>query len=464
MGGIGGGERNNIVVNRVAGLAAAAVGVLGIALYSRYRHDIWIDEFVQFAFGAMSNTAEAWRVIVETIGSFNHNQTGVYMIVDFWLLKLFGASAFALRLPSLLSTIWLLVCATTFCGVRGLGNLWKLILIMALLAQLSLMNFAAEARPYMPLAAATVGTLTFYTAPMERRHGWFWAVGIVSIGVGTLMHPYFPVYWAAMICLGFVLAGIEGGVRFTFRDVTRFCDLRLVAAGLAVFGIVGALTWMGRGTALDLDPFQWVKRENFIVTMIDWTHLGFIFDFRTRPGAAANPRYVVLTLMLVSVLAYPLAARCWRPVILALLPPVALAFGALAISGFLSWISYRHHYWILERQWIASIALMPIAVVWYVAELGRRLDRLRGGASISLAVGCLVFLACSFVQIVPRKLSGIHDDLNKSPAARVSGSPGTEIEAPPRDPAGNDRWVALANANIAGGGPVWSVFRKFYGR
>ena len=65
------------------------------------------------------------------------------MLVDFWLLKLFGASAFTLRLPSLLSAVWLLICAPTFLGFRGLGNMWKLALILALLAQTSLMNFAA---------------------------------------------------------------------------------------------------------------------------------------------------------------------------------------------------------------------------------------------------------------------------------------------------------------------------------
>jgi hypothetical protein len=102
----------------------------------------------------------------------------IYMLVDFWLLKLFGASSFALRLPSLLSAVWLLVCATMVLGSRGLGNMWKLALILALLAQTSLMNFAAEARPYMPLAAATMGTLTYYAAPIERRRGWLRVVGL----------------------------------------------------------------------------------------------------------------------------------------------------------------------------------------------------------------------------------------------------------------------------------------------
>jgi hypothetical protein len=39
-----------------------------------------------------------------------------------------------------------------------------------------------------------------------------------------------------------------------------------------------------------------------------------------------------------------------------------------------------------------------------------------------------------------------------------------KAESPVRPPVGNDQWVALANANIADGGPVWGIFRQFYGR
>jgi hypothetical protein len=443
-------SRGDIFVDRAIGAVAAIVGVLGIVLYSGYRHPIWIDEFLHFAFGGMSSTAEAWSAIVQSIGQVNFNQTGIYMLADFWLLKLFGASAFALRLPSLLSAVWLLVCATTFCSVRGLGNLWKLVLILALFAQPWVMNFAAEARPYMPLASATMGTLVYYATPVDRRWGWLRVVGIVSIGLGVLMHPYFPIYWAATICLGFLLALIEKRVRFNGWDILRFCDPTLVVLGLVVFCVVGALAWMRGGGTLDFDPFQWIHRDHLIVTMVDWTHLAFI---------PTNPRYVLLFLMIVSALACPLVPRHWRASVFAIVPPVALAFGALVISGVLSWISYRHHYWILGRQWIASIALMPVAVVWYAAELGRLLDRWWRGSSFVLAIGCLIVVSCSLAIIVPQKLDEIRHDIADSSVPHV-----VTAEPPSLPPVSNDQWVALANANIAAGGPVWSIFRKFYGR
>jgi hypothetical protein len=452
-------SRGTISVDRVIGVVAAIIGGLGIVLYSRYRHDIWIDEFLHFAIGSMSTTAEAWSVIVQSIGTFNFNQTGIYMLVDFWLLKLFGASALALRLPSLLSAAWLLICASVFCRVRGLGNLWQVVLITALLAQPWVMNFAAEARPYMPLAAAAVGTLTFYVTPIERRRGWPWLVGIVSVALGALMHPYFPGYWAAMICLGFLLALVEGQVRIAAHDILRFCDARLVVLGLAVYCMVGTLTWMRGATALDLDPFQWIHRDQLVAAAIDWTHLAFIYDFGTSRHHATNPRLITLFLMIASVLAYPLLPQRLRASVLALLPPVVLAVGALVISAVLSWMSYRQHYWILGRQWIASVALMPFAVIWYVAEVGRQFDQWRRWSSTALALGCLIVLACSLANIVPQKVVELrHDIQNSSTPQAMTGD-----QQPPK-PLNNDQWVALANTNIADGGPVWSVFRQYYGR
>jgi hypothetical protein len=453
------GSRQAIAVERAIGAIAIIVAVLGTALYSGYRHPIWIDEFLHFAFGAMSGTSEAWSAIVQSIGQFNFNQTGIYMLVDFWLLKLFGASSLALRLPSLLSAVWLLVCAITFLSIRGLGNMWKLALIIALFAQPSLMNFAAEARPYMPLAAATVGTLTYYAAPIERRRGWLRVVGLVSIGLGVLMHPYFPAYWAAMICVGFLLALIEGRVRLAVRDVLRFCEPLAVAAGLAAFYIVGSLTWLRGAPALDFDPFQWIHRDQLVVAMIDWTHLAFIYGLGRPVGEPTNPRYVLLLLMILSVLVCPLAPRRWRSSLFALVPPVALSVVALVISATLSWISYRHHYWILGRQWIASVALMPVAVVWYLAEVGRQLDGRWRGSSIVLAAGCAAVFTCSLYRLVPQKLNELRHDI-----AGWRGSELVSAEPPALAPVGNDQWVALANANIADGGRVWGVFRQFYGR
>ena len=403
----------------------------------------------------MSDTAEAWDVIVQSIGSFNFNQTGIYMLLDFWLLKLFGASAFALRLPSLLSAGWLLISAATFCSARRLGNAWKVVLILALLAQPWVMNFAAEARPYMPLAAATVGSFAFYSMPLERRRGavqWF---GAISICLGSLMHPYFPAYLAAVICIGFIRAVLEDNVHFTRVDFIRFLDARKVVAGLAIFLMAGGLTWMRGSIALHLDPFQWIHREDLLVTSLGAVHLGFVCPCGISLWTWYSPPYLILYAMAAVFLLYPLSHGAWQARLRGLLAPSLLAFGTLLLSSGLAWLSYRSHYWILGRQWVASAALMPVAVVWCTAEFARVCDYWCRWSSLALAIACLVPLAYPLSIIVPLKLSQIQGDMANLPAA---------VEPLPPEHPDNDQWVRLANANIAEGGPVWAMFRKFYDR
>jgi hypothetical protein len=118
-------------------------------------------------------------------------------------------------------------------------------------------------------------------------------------------------------------------------------------------------------------------------------------------------------------------------------------------------LSYHNRYWILNRQWIASAALMPVAVVWYVAMFARIFDSWFRWSSLGLATFCLTPLAYSLSSIVPPKLAEIRTDIATAPAT-------LEPSLPERGD--NNQWVRLANANIAEGGPVWAIFRKFYDR
>ena len=405
---------------------------------------------------AVSDTAEAWDVIVQSIGSFNFNQTGIYMLLDFWLLKLFGASAFALRLPSLLSAGWLLISAATFCSARRLGNAWKVVLILALLAQPWVMNFAAEARPYMPLAAATVGSFAFYSMPLERRRGavqWF---GAISICLGSLMHPYFPAYLAAVICIGFIRAVLEDNVHFTRVDFIRFLDARKVVAGLAIFLMAGGLTWMRGSIALHLDPFQWIHREDLLVTSLGAVHLGFVCPCGISLWTWYSPPYLILYAMAAVLLLYPLSHGAWQARLRGLLAPSLLAFGTLLLSSGLAWLSYRSHY--SDSGPAMGGFCCPDAGCSGVVHC-RICPGMRLLVSVEFArPGDSLPRSTSLPSVHHRralKLSQIQGDMANLPAA---------VEPLPPEHPDNDQWVRLANANIAEGGPVWAMFRKFYDR
>ncbi|MEI8241203.1 MAG: hypothetical protein WCI22_17460, partial [Actinomycetota bacterium] len=76
---------------RVA-LWLTGIGVL--AVYAGTWRPIWYDELLHYALGAMS-WQDALRTVDYTTIEVNHGQTGVYMLLDFALLKVFGANAVA---------------------------------------------------------------------------------------------------------------------------------------------------------------------------------------------------------------------------------------------------------------------------------------------------------------------------------------------------------------------------------
>lgn len=127
---------------------------------------------------------------------------------------------------------------------------------------------------------------------------------------------------------------------------------------------------------------------------------------------------------------------------------------ALCISVLLSLESYRHHYWILARQWVASIALVTIGMVWFAARLSGILDqRAPGGGAAVAFVTALGVIVLAVSTASTRSV----ETTNAADAAVALRMRETD-----QVPATNDEWVALANLNISTGGPVWPIFRKFY--
>ena len=155
-----------------AELGLWVLGAVILFLYSGIWRPIWFDEFLHFAMGGMT-----WEYALKTVDyttiEVNHGQTGVYMLLDWLLLQAFGASAVALRLPSLLAAALLLAAAVTFLRRRGFGYGWQYLVLLALAAHTALIWFTGEARPYMPLAAAGVAVLAYYQYDASsRRRPW----------------------------------------------------------------------------------------------------------------------------------------------------------------------------------------------------------------------------------------------------------------------------------------------------
>jgi len=406
---------------------------------------LWIDEFLHFAFGAYDSAGEAWRVFRMSLHLINHNQTGAYIMADYALLRIFGASALWLRLPSLLSGVLLFAAAMHLLEQWRLPAVWRLGGALALFTQPVLMDFVSEARPYLPLAAAVVATLAYYSSDGAVRRRWDGRLlGVLGILGGALVHPYFSVYWLFAGVFTFVHAAAEGRLRPTFRAFVVHCDPWLSVIGVTVYFGLAWATWLNRGPLFHLDPYQWIGaapgavRECFLQS-----HFGFLTRYRP----------VVLALALFGAgWSLTPAGRGMRSAVIGAL---ALLVAGCLLSAWVSLQAAGLNYWILPRQWVASIALMPLAATWLAWSVSRA-----GGRRMALVVAavCVGFVGRQAIRAA-------RNDLRRYAVwIREPAAPAPPSAAPahgPR-PTTNDGWVALANANCAAGGRVWPVFREFY--
>jgi hypothetical protein len=137
---------------------------------------------------------------------------------------------------------------------------------------------------------------------------------------------------------------------------------------------------------------------------------------------------------------------------------------AVLISLLLGWISYLSDYWILARQWIGSVALLAIGLVWFWAEAARIWARVAPPLGLAVCIAAGLLVSDQALRRHREKLSEV-----RAHFAQAHTVPRPDDCTPPTGfgPADasldtwNDRLVALANRNISCGGPVWPVFRAY---
>lgn len=444
----------------VTALLPWLLAVAALVLNSATGRPIWVDEYVHFALAAEPTTADALDMLRQTLGqgSISHGQTGTYMLLDYWLLSLAGADALALRLPSILSAALMFAAAILLFRRLGLSIGWQLAVVLALCGQHLLMYFAQEARPYLPLAAAATAMLAYYMLrPARPRSRGVLALGIAAMLLGVLMHPYFALYWPAMLLVAWVHHLDSTGQRPSLLALVRFANPGLVAAGVAIFLLLGLATWMPGQGRFAYDPFEWMKSPTLAEHFLAYSHWQFVM-----------PRLdLAIGLTVVAVVGPALLPGTRRAALRGLLPPALLILVALGLSVMVSWLSWRVNYWILPRQWVGSVPLTAIGLVWLWAEAARLWAGLWRG---------LGWLACGMaLWIVSAQALALRENRMREARAQAESLPArlaesgcatldpAAIEAPPgRPPANNDQWVALANRNILCGGPVWPVYRIYY--
>ncbi len=414
-------------------VALILLGIGILVMYSSWGRSLWIDEFLHFAFGGFDTPAQAWAAVQSSTTDINHGQTGFYMMLDYFLLKAAGANLFVMRLPSLLSGALLLYGTAVFLRSKHIGAIGIAAAFVLLAAQPNLMYYVGEARPYMPLAAACVGVLAYYSTPVvDRARLSMRLLGWGSVIWGSLMQPYFLLYWPVLALAAYGFDCFINHTRPALRPAITFFNIPLIITGFILGVGISAMTWLRGGPAFDRDP---------------WLYIRPLFD---------NPNWLLIGAVLIAacvaavtiVLALAQGTREQRR---SLLPPVLLMIITGAIAFFFGFMSFIQDYWVIPRQFIASQALMTITVIWLLAAA---LVAIRNPAKTILATVMLVSICLAAGRALVVQIREMSDwSAAQVPVSDISIETDNAFDL-----------VAPANENVRRGGPVLSEFARIYDR
>jgi hypothetical protein len=400
-----------------------------LALYSSWGRPLWLDEYLHFVFGGFDSVGDAWTAVQGSTTNINHGQTGFYMMLDFALLKTFGANLFMMRIPSLLSGALLLFSAGLFLRRKNFGVIAISAAFLLLLAQPNLMYFTGEARPYMPMAASAMAALAYFSTDMHARTKTGMRVLIWgSMLWGALMMPYYVLYLPVITITAYLIARVNGEQ----PKLLSFINLPLQITSVILGTGISALTWLRGSPTFSRDPWLIIRPLLDSVTamqLIALLVLAALVVFVLWQGlvhspnrAATGKSYASSTLLILVMLG------------------MAVVFSALSLS---------QSYWILPRQFVASQAIITLAVVWLLGSA--LLANPRKYATLATGVFALaVVLAAGRATL--NQVSSLRDWENNG--YPIAGNPGDGLY--------QGIEVEKANQNAIDGGPVRPEFTDFY--
>ena len=375
-------------------------------IYSPINRPLWFDEFLQYAFGSAGDLQEAWTLITVTNTDINHGQTGFLSLIHYLVIKYFGASYFSLRLPSIVASVLMFLGVMLSMRYAGLGLLWGVVAVLAVITQSELMHYISEARPYIFLCAGVSLTLAYYLAGQVTRNSLLVKlIGYAGVGIGCLFHPYFSLYWVGIVCATMPIKFYKKvGSIDSLKTIIIHANIFLVIFGICLYFGIGSVTWIGINPALNFDSMQWMdKGVNYAIKL---THLEFLY-MHTPFG----------WLLLLYFLAIFLAPRFGLKTFprdynnnhcQGILAGFMLILISIFITSVLVYTSIKSEYWVLPRQWVASIFLLPVASIIFTGSIlqslisRKNMALMRLGIPYSIAFLYLIILVPRLYEIKPQ--------------------------------------------------------------
>lgn len=162
-----------------------AIFVLAVGrLRTSYSKPLWFDEFFTLNLATLPTWAQFRQ------GLPVDANPPLLALLDHVMVRFFGVTAFAVRLPSLVAYLGTLVLIYLF--MRRRVDVVFALLAVALASATPLSNYGIEARPYALVAFFTTLGLVAWQAATDEVHPARWAIGLlpVSIAGAVLSHHY----------------------------------------------------------------------------------------------------------------------------------------------------------------------------------------------------------------------------------------------------------------------------------
>lgn len=444
------------VTNRRSEALAALPFIAGIGallLYSHFLRPLWYDEMVYFVLGGLDSPKQLFAVLRETSSNINQGQTGVYQTLVWLSLKSFGASLLSLRIVSMLFGLLFIITSLIYLRRQGLNWSWQLIFVLLLSGSATLMLFVSEARVYISLVGLTTSALLYYSFDSTDRGRWIEAFGWITVLLLAVIQPYAALYLPLVIVFGW-LTRRNKRVQRGIRGLVNWSNpLKIVVASL-LYLVTALLTWLQGTASFSNDPWETISRP--LPLEILQEHLLAVMTQRSTA-------IVWVWLILIAIVFVALRTRS-AITATEVAPPIILFALSVAASLSISLLSLSQGFWILPRQWIASIALALIAFVWFLHSIWRLLKDTSPLLATSYQVAIALIALASVFSFAHFQASKWIISVRTIPETTFSSYTQQELSelilSGERLP--EKEWIRFAQANAIQGGPVWQELGHYY--
>jgi hypothetical protein len=408
---------------------------------------IWFDEFLQFAYGSLGNLNEFFSVAVNSAKDINHNQTGVYSLLNFILLQNFDVNLFSLRGPSFLAGALIVLLLYYYLKSTNQFSInLNFVYLMFMLSFYSIFQFMAEGRPYIILSATCFGIFV-YLYSLHVHHISFKKIFIASVIFGSLFHPYFFLY---LVLLSFIFFIFFKSQRQTKEELFFLLGNNIISGIIYVFLYLNV--WGDNSVDFsDFDPFKFTGGFLYYVPMLFAGNFSPVTISQLNSGSVAfliSSLSVIFYVAFLTLLFILIFKNKFNSIIKLNIYLILVTF---LFSIFLSIVSLYFNYWVLTRQWVGSIIIIVFCLVNIMIELFK--DR-SSFILKRMTVSCIILLVIfQNMYYIHMNLSNynIKSQIDKSLILKDYSSPNNI-----------DDFIELSNINLTLGGSIYPQFRNFY--